>query len=132
IARVGGATPAPTEPLSRGDWEDLYPRAVDAHSILFESQRSGRLQIWSYDVTSKQVKALAPPGSHSGSVSKDGKTLFYLDPDRGPGVWAVALDGGAPRRISSGAGDDWPPVAYDGPTVVFQRHQPGPDAPLFL
>src|SRR5262249_46821093 len=36
------------------------------------------------------------------------------------------------RRISSGAGDDWPAVAYDGQTVVFERNEPGREARIFV
>jgi len=100
--------------------------------VLFESERSGGLQLWSYDLATKGVAPRAGAGTHSGSASSDGKSLVFLDPKRGPGVFLASAAGGAPRQLTRSAGDDAPQLAFDGRRVIFERKE-GTSAPrLFV
>src|SRR5262249_13167304 len=130
IARVAGA--APPEPLSQGDWRDFHPRRLDGKRILFSSERSGRLQLWAYDLGSRRIQPLGAPGTHEGSASVDGARMVYLDPDRGPGIWSAPVAGGAPRQPTTSPSDDGPQLAFDGERVVFERTEPGRGAQLFV
>ena len=124
IARVGGAG-GTAQPLSQGDWRDFHPRRLGADRILLSSERSGRLQLWSYDLAGAKVQPIGAPGTHEGSASVDGSTLVYLDPERGPGVWLASVSGGTPARLTGDASDDAPEFAYDGRHVVFERTEAG-------
>jgi Tol biopolymer transport system component len=130
VARVGAEDPV--EPLSHGDWIDFYPRRIDDGHVLIESERSGVLQLWSYNLTARTVTPLATPGTHSGSASPDGKSIVFLDPRRGPGVFLAPITGGAPRQLTRAQGDDAPQFAFDGKRIVFERKAGATAAQLFV
>lgn len=119
IARLrDGAAPAV---VSRGDWQDASPVAIGATRLLITSDRLGHQQGWVVDLAGGEARAITPPRSHGAMPSYDGRTVVYaVDGGRG-GLAVVAIDGGAPRRLTADGADSSPAFTGDGQQVVFER-----------
>ena len=119
IARVrAGAAPVV---LSRGDWQDVYPVALDARSVIVTSTRLGQDQAWRLDLDGGSPKALTAAGAVAARPSHDGRALVYAAAGGRGGLAIVDLDGGAPRALTTEPSDSAPSFTHDDRAVVFGR-----------
>ncbi len=86
--------------LTDFDGDDDRPNWVDPETLIFQSSREGRKNLFRLEITSGEVQALT---SHQGSdirfprISADGSLLAYEFED---GIWTLPTRGGAPHRLS--------------------------------
>ena len=93
--------------------------AQDDRQVVFASARSGRPQIWQLE-SGRQARVLIEEDSDQPAASATHLAWVGRAPGR-PGIFARALDGGPPTRLTDGAGDVMPAFAADGRTVYFLR-----------
>ena len=90
------------------DRKDTNPVvSPDGRSIAFDSDRSGDLEIYTFNLESGQLKQLTNRKLEGGfpqfhSWSPDSKQLVYLDSGRGTGdnIWIMNADGSRKERIT--------------------------------
>ncbi|HEX4796561.1 MAG TPA: SUMF1/EgtB/PvdO family nonheme iron enzyme [Humisphaera sp.] len=90
-------------------------------TIIFASDRSGTLNIWSMRADGSEPKALtSDKDPHADPrFSPDGKTVLYTVLRGGfPEIWTMNRVGSAPRKITTGSQADWSP---DGQQIAFIR-----------
>ena len=90
-------------------------------TIVFVSDRSGTLNIWSMRANGSDPKPLTRgTDPHADPrFSPDGKSILYTVLHGGfPEVWVMDRDGSAPRKITPGCQADWSP---DGRQIAFIR-----------
>ena len=94
----------------------------DGH-VIYTLAESGNADLWTLDTATHQRRRLTadPADDYQPAVSPDGATVvFGSTRSGGPGLWAMARDGSAPRRLTTG-GDTRPSFSPDGRWVAFQR-----------
>jgi formylglycine-generating enzyme required for sulfatase activity len=90
-------------------------------TIVFVSDRSGGLQIWSMRAGGKGTRQLTrgPGPSADPRFAPDGKRITYTTLRGGfPEVWLMNRDGSAPRFVTKGSQASWAP---DGKALAFIR-----------
>lgn len=142
IARIEPDAPARRFIESSGD--DHSPNlSPDNSQIAFVSNRTGNLEIWIADAAGKNQRRLTnlldstvkksaaspefPDSAGSPRFSPDGKFIAYDAHVNGNGdVYVVSVDGGTPRRITSGAWQEILPAwSADGRWIYFTSNQTG-------
>jgi Tol biopolymer transport system component len=123
-----GKPPQSLEP--RGDWRDVWPVPIDAHRIVFQSDRGGAVQAWLFDLGKHEARALTAPGASRPTVSADGRWMAWVGVAR-PGLYVGTLDGGPARRITEDPNDGEPSFTSDGRNLVFGRNVKGEDARIY-
>lgn len=98
--------------------------------IAYSSNRSGSDEIWVGDAngrTAMQLTRLGQPHTGSPHWSPDGSWItFDSRPNGDADIFVVAADGGAPRRITTYAGDDVTPSwSRDGKSIYFASDRSG-------
>lgn len=94
----------------------------DKH-VIYTLAESGNADIWTLDPATRQRRRLTadPADDYQPAVSPDGATVVFGSTRSGrPGLWSMARDGSAPRRLTAG-GDMRPSFSPDGRWVAFQR-----------
>lgn len=114
----------------------------DGRFAAFQSDRDGKIDVWATEVgsgtftnlTRGAAKDIANASLRALAFSPDGTLVTYWSRAGGEGsqrdisVWAVPLNGGAPRPYLPGAAEcDW---TRDGARLVF--HTPGPGDPMYV
>lgn len=113
-----------------GAYDDFFPSITpDGNTVLFASSRTGRYQIYEYDLTFNSLKQLTYFTDISGfapTASPDGSFIvFYAiaDGQANPSnhsIWVMARDGSNPIQITYGVGGGWDPVwSPDGTHIQF-------------
>jgi Tol biopolymer transport system component len=106
LTPAGDAPAGREEELSSGQVIDRYPAfSPDGRRIAFASDRLGAMEIWIYDLTSRQQERLQLPGKDLGANlpnwSPDGKqivvTRFFQDGTRS--LWLTATDGSHAEEV---------------------------------
>jgi Tol biopolymer transport system component len=90
-------------------------------TIIFVSDRSGALNIWSMRASGSDPRPLTRgTDPHADPrFSPDGKSILYTVLRGGfPEVWVMNRDGSAPRKVTPGCQADWSP---DGLQIAFIR-----------
>jgi TolB protein len=103
--------------------------APDGNSVVFSSNRSGRLEIYEMDlngnlwqVTRGLERVFAP------SISPDGRQIVFTHQTGGyQEVWVMNRDGSSPYRVyGQPQGEGWDPVwSPDGNQIMFAGGSPG-------
>ena len=122
------------EILKGSDEALLEPPAVsaDGRRLAVILRRDGKLRLHVLSADGGDLQSLAEPIDIRGSVcwSPDGKWIIAggID-DRGPGLFKIPLDHGAPVRLIAGAAHDpvWSP---SGDLIVYTGANVSVDAPL--
>jgi Tol biopolymer transport system component/DNA-binding winged helix-turn-helix (wHTH) protein len=129
-----GLKGAPVQPgkrlitSSRTQYDPQYSPVGD--KIAYSSNRSGSDEIWVSDANGRTAMQLTRFGRpHTGSPywSPDG-TLIAFDsrPNGDADIFVIRSDGGAPRRITTYAGDDVTPSwSRDGESIYFASDRSG-------
>src|SRR5438094_309132 len=121
--------------ILKGSDEGLFePPAVsaDGRQLAVILRRDGKLRLYVLSADGSDLQSLAEPVDIRGSVcwSSDGKWLIAggID-DRGPGLFKIPLDRGAPVRLITGTARDpvWSP---SGDLIVYTGQNVSVDAPL--
>ena len=124
-----GTNAAPPRMLTLGGSTDRQPvYSPDGQQIVFSSNRSGNVELWSFSKTTGQVRRLTDhPGSDwDPCLSPDGKWLVWSSSRSGNlEIWRANADGSAPRQIShDGVNAENPTVSPDGRWVVYASSNP--------
>lgn len=110
--------------LSEAVSSDRQPAySPDGRRVLFTSNRSGNVDLFSYDFERRQLRQLTDhPGSDwDGAYSPDGESIVWSS-DRGGflTVWMADADGSNPRQVSQEAGTgENPTMTPDGEWIVY-------------
>jgi TolB protein len=91
--------------------------------IVYSSATGGGVDIWIIDADGKnqrQLTADARTNNHP-SVTPDGRYIFFLSDRTGvPHIWRTDLDGGDPKQLTNGAGEQNPTCSPDGRWVIYR------------
>lgn len=88
-------------------------------TIVFVSDRSGALKIWTMHASGKNAKQLTKGDDADADprFSPDGKRIMYTTLKGGfPEVWMMNRDGSEPKAVSKGSQATWSP---DGKSIIF-------------
>jgi Tol biopolymer transport system component len=126
---TGRATGAPEEVIattrenSRGAW------SPDGARIAFNSDRAGDMNIWVFDVESRQARALTqgPGGDYQPEWFPDRKRIAFFSSRGGSlDVWTVDADSGELRQLTKARSVEVNPfVSPDGKQIAYQSDQGG-------
>jgi Tol biopolymer transport system component len=124
-------TGGPPAPLEQDAFEERRPTwSHDGHSIYFNSNRGGNLQIFKRSLQTGEVEPIGPPDTNESVESDDGRFLVFTT--GAYEVWRCRSDGTGVERLLTGLrpepGLDWS-LAHDG--VYFASHQ-GEQTGLFF
>jgi len=111
---------------------DAYPvPSPDGSRVAFQSNRTGRFEIYSMQPDGSDVTQLtdAPGDNGTPTWSPDGKWIaFAANPDGASDIYLIRADGGEARRLTEHPGDDshphWSP---DGERIFFNSARTTPD-----
>lgn len=85
--------------LTFGDANDIIPRwSIDDQTVFFRSNRGGRWQIWKVSAHGGDPQRITNDDGIVQQQSPDGRWLYYTRAGE-PGLWRVALGGGAETRV---------------------------------
>lgn len=129
IPMPGKSTNA-TRLISSPRW-DLDPEfSPDGSRIVFASDRTGSIEIWTSAVDGSTALQLTHYGVESGSPrwSPDGTEIAFDVTDQGNAdIYVISSTGGQPRRLTAGPSDDRLPTwSRDGKTIYFTSNRTGP------
>lgn len=100
----------------------------DGSTIVFHSERSGDLEIWSIPAVGGEATRLtdAPGYDLSPSWNPDGTRITFSSERGGDfAIWSMAPDGSDPRQLTDIEGDEWMPGwSSDGQTMSFMCSSP--------
>jgi Tol biopolymer transport system component len=101
------------EPIASSTRYDSFPSySPDGRRIAFESNRLGRLQVWTANADGSNARPLTEPdsgGQGSPRWSRDGLWIAYDEqlPEGPQGVFVVPSDGGTGRKVAVGSIPAW-------------------------
>jgi Tol biopolymer transport system component len=103
---------------------DSYPvLSPDGKTLLFQSDRSGDVEIWSSGIDGKDLVMLTESGGFDGnpSWSPDGKSIAFTSTrDKDLDIYIMSADGSGQKRLTTTKGDDGHPHWYpDGSRIIF-------------
>jgi len=125
-----------SQPLTSGPWVDERPAVAPDGTVVFVSNRSGRLNLWRVDADGSGLEQLTDGAGpdYRPCVSPDGRTLAYFSPSP-DGAHQVRLrslhsgselDCGWTRRFAWSHGPFW---CSDGQTLLVHALDRGAQAP---
>jgi Tol biopolymer transport system component len=115
--------------LTRTEGRDRQPiYAPDGRQVVFSSNRSGNLDLWSIDPANGQMRQLTDDAAQDWDpgFSPDGRHLVWSS-DRGGHleIWIANADGSAARQLTQdGVDAENPTVTRDGQWVVYWSANP--------
>ncbi len=97
----------------------------DDRFLIFESRRSGGLEIWRGNREGSGLVQLTNSGDNSEpTLTPDGTEIIYTSRRDGQhSLWRIPVSGGVPERISGGEGT-WPSVSPDGKYIAYSSNSP--------
>jgi Tol biopolymer transport system component/DNA-binding winged helix-turn-helix (wHTH) protein len=112
---------------SSSEWDPHF--SPDGRSLVFTSDRSGKIAIWVAAADGTAPRQLTPNGwgwQGSPHWSPDGRVIAF-DSQEADGhfhVWTIDAEGGLPVRITKDAGDQTTPTwSRDGRWIYFSDHR---------
>jgi Tol biopolymer transport system component len=116
VVKNSGNSPAPSTSVTA-------PSKIDPSklkgTIVFVSDRSGKLKIWKMHASGKDPKQLSHDDHPEADprFSPDGKSILYTSLREGfPEVWMMNRDGSKPKFVTKGSQANWSP---DGKSITF-------------
>jgi TolB protein len=101
----------------------------DGRAILFTSYRSGRPELWTFDLASRRPQRLLAIGdlTTGGVYSPDGRQIaFTASQDGNSDVWVANADGTGARRLTNDPAIDGSPTwSPDGKRICFVSNRAG-------
>jgi serine/threonine protein kinase len=125
----GSGAEAAGRPFTQGSSRDRQPAySPDGGTIIFSSNRSGNLDLWSLSTKTGVLKQLTddPAQDWDPAFTPDGRHILWSS-DRGGHleIWIAAPDGSDPRQLSyDGKDAENPTVTPDGAWVVYGSANP--------
>ncbi|HEX7361546.1 MAG TPA: protein kinase [Bryobacteraceae bacterium] len=123
--------PADATPIASSTRTQTDPAfSPDGRKIAFLSDRSGAGEIWVADrktQTFTQLTHFGGPPTGSPSWSPDGLEIaFDSRPDPTTDIYVISAEGGAPRRVTTGSGENCVPSwSADGKSIYFASNRNG-------
>jgi eukaryotic-like serine/threonine-protein kinase len=117
------------KPVTGGPTSDRQPAfSADGAQIVFTSDRSGSLDLWSLDLSTAAVRRLTFDSADDWDPhwSPDGKHLLWSS-NRGGNfeIWMAEADGSGPRQIShDGVDAENPTMSRGGSWIVYTSSNP--------
>ncbi len=119
-----------------GNYDDFFPSvSPDGNSVLFVSTRTGRYQIYEYNLLTQvetQLTHLTSDSAYAPEASPDNThVVFYAIHDGGQfpsdhNLWIAQRDGSNPVQVTTRPGGAWDPVwSPDGTQLLFASQQDG-------
>ena len=110
--------------LPPSQFRDFHPTwSPDGKRLLFFSNRSGNLDVWSVKSNGTDLRQLTtdPMEDLYGTWSPDGTQIAFLSTrSKEVAIWTMNGDGSAPRQITAGGNGDWGAAwSPDGAMIVF-------------
>ena len=104
-----------------GAYETTPSVTGDGRFVVFDSDRSGSLEIWRANIDGSEPKQLTTCGRNSQpNATPDGKWVVYKSNcDSAGGLWRVSIEGGQPAQLTDQTAW-WPWVSPDGKWVACQ------------
>jgi Tol biopolymer transport system component len=99
---------------------------ADAATLVYTSQESGNVDIWSMGADGGNPKRLTTDESPDGeqSVSADGRYVVFISDRTGAThVWLMNADGSDQRQLTFGSYEDAPQITPDGHWVVYHAEE---------
>lgn len=113
-----------------GSYDDFFPSITDdGNSVLFASDRTGRYQIYEYDLLNDsltQLTTFTNLNAYAPTASPDGRFIVFYGISPGGShpsnhnIWVMERDGDNPVQITNLPGGGWDPVwSPDGTQILF-------------
>lgn len=127
-----GTTRQQVRVLTRGGSTDRQPAlSPDGKRVLFSSNRSGNLDVWSMDIQSGALSRLTddPNNDWDPAFMPDGSRILWTSNRTGQfEVWTAAVDGSGATQLShTGVDAQNPRLTADGQWILFVRNVPPND-----
>lgn len=134
--RASASLPAQTVLLHEDGVENAYPRlAADGRSIVYQSNRTGKWQIWRMDLASGRQDRLTddPYDDNFVDWSADGEWIaFVTNCDGNEEIYRMRVDGRDLERLTDDpARDIHPYFAPDGASLLFNSTRDGGSLDLY-
>ncbi|HEV7768818.1 MAG TPA: protein kinase [Thermoanaerobaculia bacterium] len=115
--------------LTRGNSSDRQPAyAPDGRTVLFSSNRSGNLDLWTIGTDGGAVKRITDDGAEDWdpAYTPDGKKIVWSSGRSGNlEIWIANADGSAAKQISrDGVDAENPTATADGRWIVYNSFDP--------
>ena len=116
--------------LTRGHGRDRQPAyAPDGTRVIFASNRSGNLDLWTLDLASGRMQQITDDAAQDWDPawSPDGRQILWSS-DRVTGhmeIWIANSDGSSPRQVTQdGVDAENPTMGRDGEWIVYWSANP--------
>ena len=131
VSESTGRGVSPTKLISSTQYDGAPQFSPDSRKIVFQSERSGRSDIWVCDsegVSARQLTSLGGPIVGTPRWSADGRHIAFDARTQGHSdIYVVDAEGGLPRRITTETSNDVVPSwSKDGRFVYFASNRMGP------
>jgi TolB protein len=95
----------------------------DGRYVVFQSNRSGNMEIWRVDIDGANLKQLTSGGANTQpSLSPDGQSIIYTSAPAGqPALWRISIAGGEAMRLTSES-SSLAQVSPDGKCIAYLAH----------
>lgn len=105
--------------LPTGHTNNTVSITGDGRYIVFQSNRSGSLEVWRANADGSDMRQLTAGGNNSQPhVSPEGRQVVYRSARDGIGaLWRISIDGGEPVRLTDKAAS-WPRVSPNGKRIA--------------
>ena len=107
---------------------NVNPEALpDGKSILFQSNRTGKWQLWQIGLDGKNLQQITDgsDGAMRPDISADGEWIFYHAPAEGPNeLWKMPITGGDAVKVLQNAAGVSKPSPADSNQIIAYYYDP--------
>jgi serine/threonine protein kinase len=100
-------------------------------SIVYTSNESGTMKIWTMEVNGNNAKQLIydKNGTEPAVAQRDSRFMVFASYETGtPHIWRKDMRGNDLKQLTSGSYEDWPDLSPDGQWVIYQGGDSSPDS----